>query len=65
MDGIEHNFPLPEPEAHKLDEVKEVLDHTQPPPSGLPAWVQSNPWMAVVLAGVGGLCLGLWLKARG
>lgn len=65
MDGIEHSFPLPEFEAHKLDEMKEVLTHAQEPTAaGFSGFVQSKPWLAVVLAGVGGLCLGLWVKSR-
>ncbi len=63
MENFEHSFPLPETETHKLDEVKEVLEHPQEQGvSGVQAFVQSNPWWAVGLAGVGGFCLGFWLK---
>jgi ElaB/YqjD/DUF883 family membrane-anchored ribosome-binding protein len=65
MDGFEHSFPLPETEAHKLDEVKEVLNHSRGQGrAGLPAFVQSKPWLAVALASVGGLFVGLWWSSR-
>jgi ElaB/YqjD/DUF883 family membrane-anchored ribosome-binding protein len=65
MADFEHSFPLPETEAHKLDEVKEVLDHSQEQgPRGVRAFVQSQPWLAVALAGVSGVALGLLLRSR-
>lgn len=62
MDNLEHSFPLPETETHKLDEVKEVLDHAQEQvPASLQGFVQASPWLSVALAVAGGLCLGAWL----
>ncbi len=63
MNGIEHSFPLPETEAHKLDEVKEDLTGHRSPRRTAEA-SQTVPWMMVFLGVAGGLLLGLWLNSR-
>ncbi len=63
MNDLEHTFPLPEFEAHKLDEVKESITGHRPTRSAA-AFAQTTPWVLVILGAAGGLLLGLWLNSR-
>jgi len=63
MNIAEHTFPLPEIEAHKLDEVKEDL-RQQPAIVRAKDYLRANPWWKLVFACVAGALAGAWFKNR-
>jgi ElaB/YqjD/DUF883 family membrane-anchored ribosome-binding protein len=63
MDFAEHSFPLPQEQAHVLDEAKEEIEH-QPALRRLALRVRANPWGFVALAAASGLLIGILVKAR-
>ena len=61
MDEIEHVFPLPEVEQHKLDEVKDEID--SPPLRRLDRFVRSHAWKTMGLSLAAGILCGLlWAR---
>ena len=65
MNTLEHTFPLPETEAHKLDVVVEEIEHQSPSPKSTAAFVLNNRWLLLGLAAVTGGLLGLAFRKRG
>jgi O-succinylbenzoate synthase len=63
MNEIEHVFPLPDWEQHKLDEAKEEIVHP------VARWVRrglaENAWRAIAISMAAGLACGLVWGRRG
>jgi len=57
MNDTEHAFPLPEPEQHKLDEIKEEIVH--PFSTRMRRVIETNAWTATAIATAAGLVCGL------
>lgn len=56
MNEIDHEFPLPEVEQHKLDEVKEEIVH--PISRRARRVLQGNVWMAIGISVAAGVACG-------
>lgn len=63
MNEIEHAFPLPDLEQHKLDEVKEEIVH--PISLRLRRALGANAWMAVAISVAAGVACGFLWGRRG
>jgi ElaB/YqjD/DUF883 family membrane-anchored ribosome-binding protein len=61
MNEIEHAFPLPELELHKLDEVKEEIVH--PVSRRMRRLIGANAWTAIAISVAAGLVCG-WAWGR-
>jgi hypothetical protein len=63
MNEIEHVFPLPDLEQHKLDEAKEEIVH--PVSRRLRRTLGENAWVAIAISVAAGLACGLaWGRRR-
>jgi hypothetical protein len=63
MNEIEHTFPLPELELHKLDEVKEEIVH--PVARRMRRLAGANAWTAIAISVATGLLCGWVWRRRG
>jgi len=63
MNEIEHAFPLPEVEKHKLDEIEQEIKG-RPVMKRLRDFARANTWHAVAFSVVAGLFCGLALGRR-
>lgn len=53
METLEHTFPIPEIETHKLDVIREQL------PKSAKTYASDHAWMLVAVSGLAGGVLGL------
>jgi hypothetical protein len=63
MNELEHTFPLPDPEMHKLDEVKEEIVH--PVLRRMRRLTGANAWTAIAISEAAGLLCGWAWRRRG
>ncbi len=64
MNTLEHTFPLPETETHKLDVVVEEIAHQTPSTSNATTFVVNNRWLLLGVAAVTGGLIGLAFRNR-
>lgn len=63
MNDTDHLFALPEPELHKLDEVKEEIVH--PVAKRLRRFLAARAWAAIAISLSAGLACGFAWGRRG
>ncbi len=63
MNSIEHRFPLPDLESHKLDEIKQNLSEPTVNARRLTLFAGVTPVMGLTLIGLAGLLT--WALIRG
>jgi hypothetical protein len=64
MNGTEHTFPIAEEAAHKLDDLKADIEHSQPVQEARDMLGMSPDakTMNMIAVGIGVLALILWLR---